>query len=462
MDTNTQNKNDSAKEQYDRLTKIPVHKLVITLAIPTTLSMMVTTIYNLVDTAFVGTLGTSASGAVGVVFGFMSILQAFGFMFGQGSGSLLSRKLGAKDRATAARVASTGFFASFFCGCVIAVLGFIFEDRLITMLGSTDTIAPYAKAYLNNIMFVAPFCSSSFTLNNMLRYEGKAKLGMVGLLTGGILNIGGDALFIFGMKMGIAGAGLSTAISQVISFTLLLYMFLSGKTESKLSLRNISFEGKIIFDIIGIGFPSLLRQGLGSFATILVNFKAAEYAGDAGVSAMTIVTRVSFFLFAIALGIGQGFQPVCAFNYGAKKYKRVRDAYRVTVILAEIVLAILTVLAMIFSGNLIQMFRDDPDVIMIGTRALRLQCIAQIPFPVVMVTEMLMQSSGKKIPATVLSSLRGGIVFIPLLYIMPALRGLAGVQEAQPLSYLIAILPAVLMARWFFANTPKEDTADAA
>ena len=436
---------------------VPIPKLIITLAIPTILSMMVTTIYNLVDTAFVGTLGTSQSGAVGVVFGFMAIMQAFGFMFGQGSGSLLSRKLGEKDGRMASIVASTGFAASFTCGIMIAILGFIFEDDLIRMLGSTETIAPHAKAYLNNIMFVAPFCTSSFTLNNMLRYEGKASLGMIGLLTGGILNIGGDALFIFGLHMGIAGAGLSTAISQVISFMLLLYMFLAGRTQSKLSFTNISPGNGTLIEIIEIGFPSLLRQGLGSATTILVNFKAAEFAGDAGVSAMTIVTRVAFFLFAISLGIGQGFQPVCAFNYGAGKYARQREAYRFTLFLAMIVLAVLTVFAMIFSGGLIRIFRDDPDVIAIGTRALRLQCISQLFMPIVMITEMLMQSSGKKIPATVLSALRGGVILIPTLIILPALRGLAGVQEAQPLSYILSVPPAVYLAKRFFSVTPDEN-----
>ncbi len=450
----------SAKKQYDMMTKQPVNRLIIMLAIPTILSMMVTTIYNLVDTAFVGRLGTSASGAVGVVFGFMSIMQAFGFMFGQGAGSLLSRRLGEKDTDAASRVASTGFAASFLSGIVIAIMGFIFEDELIVMLGSTDTIAPYARDYLNNIMFVAPFCTSSFTLNNMLRYEGRAKFGMFGLLAGGILNIGGDALFMFGMNMGIAGAGLSTAISQVVGFSILFSMFLSGKTQSKLKFSNITLKEGMLSEITGIGFPSLLRQGLGSTATILVNFKAAEYAGDAGVSAMTIVTRVTFFLFAIALGIGQGFQPVCAFNYGAGKFRRQREAYRFTLLLATIVLAVLTVFALIFSGGLIKIFRDDPAVIGIGTRALRLQCVAQLFMPIVMVTEMLMQSSGKKKPATVLSSLRGGVIFIPLLFILPIFRGLAGVQEAQPLAYVLSAPPAILMANRFFALTPKDDRPD--
>ena len=235
-------------------------------------------------------------------------------------------------------------------------------------------------------------------------------------------------------------------------------MFLSGKTQSKLSLSNITLKADLLFDIIGTGFPSLLRQGLGSLAMILTNFKAAQYASDAGVSAMTIVNRVAFFLFAIALGIGQGFQPVCAFNYGAGKFKRQREAYIFTIIMAEAVLAVLTLVSMIFSDGIIRIFRDDPEVILIGTRALRLQCLAQLFLPMIMVTEMLMQSSGKKLPATVLSSLRGGILLIPLLLILPYLRGLSGVQEAQPLSYLLSAPPALLMARWFFSKTPKEDT----
>ena len=451
---------ESARQQYDRLTKVPVKRLIVTLAIPTILSMMATTIYNLVDTAFVGRLGTSQSGAVGVVFGFMAILQAFGFMFGQGAGSLLSRMLGAKDSKSACLGASTGFAASFLCGVIIAILGFLFEDRLVMMLGSTPTIAPYAKAYLNNLMIVAPFCCSSFTLNNMLRYEGKANLGMIGLLTGGILNIGGDALFIFKMNMGIAGAGLSTAISQVISFCILLFMFLSGRTQSKLAFSFVNLKSRMLLDIMGTGFPSLLRQGLGSLATILINFKAAQFAGDAGVSAMTIVVRISFFLVAIALGIGQGFQPVCAFNYGAGKFARLREAYRFTVLLSLSVMAVLTVFALIFPQELIRLFRDDPKVISVGTRALILQCLSQVPLPIVMITEMLLQSSGKKIPATVLSSLRGGILMIPMLLILPVFRGLAGVQEAQPLSYVLSVAPAFFMANGFFAKIPKEDRPD--
>lgn len=451
---------DSAQIQYDKMTKTPVRQLIIRLAIPTILSMLVTTVYNLVDTAFVGRLGTSASGAVGVVFGFMSILQAIGFMFGQGSGSLLSRKLGARDNETANKIASTGFFTSFFLGGIVGIICLIFIEPLVFFLGSTETIAPYAISYIKCLLVVAPFTVSSFSLNNMLRYEGKAKLGMIGLMTGGILNIGGDALFMFGMNMGIFGAGLSTALSQLVSFTILLSMFLRGKTQTRLSLRKVTYRGSLFPDIVATGFPSLLRQGLSSIATIVLNYEAAKYAMDEGVAAMSIVNRVAFGVFAIALGIGQGFQPVCAFNFGARKYRRLRDAYKFTMQMTEAVLVVLTTLMLIFSSEIIALFRDDPTVIEIGTRGIIVLGIAQIFLPICMITEMLMQSSGQKISAVVLSSLRGGLIYIPALLILPIFRGMNGVEEAQPLAYILSVFPAIVLARKFFARIPDEDVED--
>lgn len=439
------------------MTETPVHKLILSLSVPTILSMMVTSAYNMVDTAFVGRLGNSASGAVGVVFGYMAIIQACGFMFGQGSGSLMSRYLGAREKELADRAASTGFFSCFSVGIILAVLSAVFLDPLIMLLGSTETIAPYAKDYISCLIFTVPFATSSFTLNNLLRYEGRASLGMIGLIAGAFLNIAGDAIFMFGLNMGIRGAGLATALSQVISFSILASMFVRGRTQCHLSPRKITLGGRMLSDIILTGFPSMLRQALGSLATIVQNFMAAAYAGDEAVAGMSIVSRVGFFLFAIALGIGQGFQPVCAFNYGAGKYKRVRKAYRFTLQASEAVLLVLTVIAMIFSNDIIGIFRDDADVIRIGTRALRLLCVAQIFLPLCMVTEMLMQCSGRKLMASFLSSLRGGILFIPALLILPRFRGLAGVQEAQPLAYILSVVPALIAARKFFLSIPAED-----
>lgn len=445
--------------QYEKMTQTPIPVLIVNLSIPTIISMLVTNIYNMADTAFVGQLGNSASGAVGVVFGFMSILQAIGFMFGQGSGSIISRRLGQQDEKRASTIASTGFFGSLLVSAVIAVVSFLCLDRLVMVLGSTETIAPYAKTYISYILVAAPFMTSSFVLNNILRYEGKAALGMVGLMTGGILNICGDPVFMFGFHMGIAGAGLSTALSQVISFCILLSMFLRGRTACKLSIRNVSLRIKTMGDIVGTGVPSLLRQGLTSLATVLLNSEAAAY-GDAAVAAMSIVSRIIFFVFSFALGIGQGFQPVSGFNYGAGKYDRVRKSFRFTVLLSEGVLFVMIVVVMLLSGNLIQIFRDDPTVIEIGTRALRLQCLALITIPMCMVTEMLLQSTGKKLGASILSSLRSGVFFIPALLILAKVRGLSGIQEAQPLAFVLACIPSIIFAVWFFRQLPKEDIAE--
>ena len=445
---------------YKKMTTTPVHKLIISLSIPTILSMLVTNVYNLVDTAFVGRLGTSASGAVGIVFGFMSILQAVGFMFGQGSGSMVSRTLGKQDPETASKIASTGFFSAFAIAAIVEVICFIFIKPLVMVLGSTETIAPYAITYISYILYAAPFVASSFTLNNILRYEGKAKLGMIGLMTGGILNIGGDAFFMFKLNMGIAGAGLSTALSQIVSFSILLSMFLRGKTQVKLSIKNVTFKNHTLGNIITTGVPSLVRQGLGSLATIILNLEAASYAMDQGVAAMSIVSRVAFFLFAISLGIGQGFQPVSGFNYGAGKYSRIRSAYKITVILSASVLAVLTIAVLIAPSEIVKLFRDDEEVIVIGTRALKVLCYGQLFLPATMVTEMLMQSTGQRLSALILSSLRGGLIFIPLLLILPRIRGMYGVEEAQPLAYVLSAIPAVFMARRYFIKLPTTDLPD--
>ena len=299
---------DKAKmTQYEKMTATPIPRLIATLSVPTIISMLVTNIYNLVDTAFVGRLGTSASGAVGIVFGFMAIIQAFGFMFGQGSGSIISRALGSRDTETASRTASTGCFGSFMCGAAITVIGFANIDRIVIALGSTETIAPYAKTYISFILAAAPFMAMSFTMNNILRYEGKAALGMIGLMTGAILNMAGDPIFMFAMHMGIAGAGLSTCLSQIVSFGILLGMFMTNRTESRLSLSNVSWHNIALpANIMATGFPSLLRQGLNSFTTVLLNTNAAVY-GDAAVAAMSIVSRITFFVVSVGLGIGQGF-----------------------------------------------------------------------------------------------------------------------------------------------------------
>jgi len=446
----------SNQAQYEKMVNTPVTNLIVSLSIPTILSMLITNIYNMVDTAFVGKLGTSASGAIGIVFGFMAVLQAIGFLFGQGGGSVLSRKLGARDVHGASIIASTAFFSALFFAIVAAIISLFNLDGLVRLLGSTTTIAPFAKTYIKYILFSAPFLVTSFTMNNILRYEGKAALGTIGMMSGAILNIICDPIFMFGFKMGIAGAGLSTALSQIVSFCILLSVFLRKKTETKISIKLFSRDYQEFVTIVTTGLPSLLRQCLGSLSTVVLNFQAAPY-GDCAIAAMSIVSRISFFVFSIALGIGQGFQPVSAFNYGAGKFKRVRKAYKVTIIIGEIMIIVLSSIVFIFSGDVIKIFRDDVDVVIIGTRALRLQLLSQVIIPPCMVTEMLCQSTGKRLAAALLSSLRSGFVFIPMLLILPAIRGLSGIQEAQPLSIVISAIPAIIYSYYFFKKMPMEE-----
>ncbi len=443
--------------QYEKMSDTPIPQLILTLSVPAIISMLVTNIYNLVDTAFVGRLGTSASGAVGIIFGFMAIIQAFGFMFGQGAGSILSRALGNRDKENASLHATAGFFSSLFFGLMISVFGFLFLDDIVIWLGSTETIAPYAKTYISYILISAPFMCSCLTMNNILRYEGKAFLGMIGLMSGAIINMIGDPIFMFSLKMGIAGAGLSTALSQLISFSILLSMFIRGKTETKISFKKAKLVTmSVLFNIMATGFPSLLRQALNSITTVLLNNRCAKY-GDAAVAAMSIVSRIVFFAFSVALGVGQGFQPVSAFSYGAKKYDRLRKAFQFACLMSEGIILISCSALFIFSDGLIGLFRDDPEVIAVGTRALRLQALATLTLPPCMVVEMLFQSTGKRLGASILSSLRNGLFFIPALMILPRIRGLAGIQEAQPISLLFSVPITLILATAFFRRLPKGD-----
>ena len=442
--------------QYIKMTETPVEKLVATLAVPTVLSMLITNIYNLVDTAFVGTLGNSASGAVGVVFGFMSILQAVAFMCGQGAGSVMSRSLGHKDEKRATRYTSTGFFMSLILGALIGVFSLIFLNPLVYALGSTETIAPYAKTYIFWIILAAPFMSASLTMNNLLRYEGRAKLGMLGLMTGGVLNIAGDALLIFGLHLGVEGAGISTAVSQLISFLILLYMFLSGRTQTKIRISCVDWQLRTLGNVTATGFPSLLRQALNSVATIMLNSHAAVY-GDAAVAAMSIVSRISFFMMALAIGIGQGFQPVSSFNYGAGKYERVKKAFWFTFALSEVLLIVTVIPVYIYAEPVVRLFRDDGVVVGLALRALRLQLITLTAVPLTMVTEMGFQSTGQRVMAIVASSMRSGVVFIPVLLLLANLRGMAGIQEAQPLAFVITFFLSLFLSRSFLKRVSRRD-----
>ncbi len=447
--------NESADSQYKKMTETPVGKLIISLGIPTVISMLITNIYNMADSYFVSQLSLSAGGATSIVFGVMAILQAFGFMFGHGSGSHISRLLGAKHNEKASQFASTGFFWAVLAGVLIMIGGLVFIEPLMKLLGSTDTILPYAIDYCTFILIAAPAMTGSCVLNNILRYEGKAALAMIGLTTGGILNMALDPLFIFALDMGISGAGVATALSQYISFGILLAMFLMKKTQSRISPRFVAREFNTLGSIVVTGLPSLARQGLNSASTMVMNAQAKPF-GDAVIAAMGYVGRTSSLIFSIGLGIGQGFQPVSGFNYGAKKYSRVKKGTWFTLGLGMLSIGVIAAGCFAFAPQIISLFRKDPDVVRIGSEALRIQCVFLLFFPASMVVNMLFQSIGKSIPALILSCLQSGLIFIPLCVILSHLWGIGGIEVAQPLAYFITALISFPCMIAFLKHLPKD------
>lgn len=426
-----------ASAQFDKMTKTPVNRLIITLAIPTVISMLITTVYNVTDTYFVSKIGVSASGATGIVFSLMGIIQAFGFMFGQGAGSNVSRRLGAKDIDMARRYCSTAFYLSLAVGVAIAVLGLIFITPLMDLLGSTVTILPYAKTYGLFILISAPAMITSCVMNNILRYEGMARKAMVGLAIGGVLNIGLDPLLIFGFDMGIAGAGIATAVSQYLSTILLLSVFLLKKCQTRISFRYITLKPSFVWDIVSTGAPALARQGLNSVSVMVLNIVAKAF-GDPCIAAMSIVAKISMVIFSICVGIGQGFQPVAGFNYGSKLYDRVRQGILFLWRFGTLIVSTMAIFVFIFAPQLVSLFRDEAEVVAIGSQALRFQCVAQFFAPTVMTANMTFQSLGKAAKAFFISCCQNGLFFIPLILILPKLIGVTGIEISQPIGYIIS------------------------
>ena len=448
-------------QQYKKMTETPIPKLILGLAAPTILSMLITSIYNLADTFFVGQISTSASGAVGIVSSLMAILQALGFMLGHGSGSIISRSLGSQNTDAATRFASTSFFTALVFGGIITAAGLLTLPDFMMLLGSTETILPHACAYARYILLAAPIMMSSLVMNNILRYEGKASFAMIGLVTGGLLNIALDPLFIFGLGMGTAGAGLATALSQTISFCILLSMFLRGKTVSQFRITAVTHSPAEFGTILMTGMPSFGRQGLNSIGGMLLNIAARGY-GDAAVAGMSIVSRIFMFIISVAIGVGQGLQPVAAFNYGARKFRRVRQAAIFTMGAAFCMLVVLVALCWVDSDALIRLFRDDPEVTAVALPAFHYQCLAILLQPVIVVANMTFQSVGKAGRATFLACCRQGVFFIPLILILPHTFGLVGVEICQPIADALTFIVSLPFLLAFLKQLDRMDDAEKA
>lgn len=444
------------EQKYIRMTQAPVGKVISKLAIPCIISMLVTSFYNMADTFFVSMMrNDSATGAVGVVFSMMAIIQAVGFFFGHGSGNYISRELGKKNYQEAANMAATGFFSALAVGVLICVLGQIFLEPLAYALGSTDTILDYTKDYMRIILLGAPWMTASLVLNNQLRFQGSAIYAMVGITTGAVLNIGLDPLLIFTCKMGVAGAGLATIISQFVSFVILLIGCSKGD-NIKISIRHVQMKLSYYWQILRGGLPSLARQSIASVATICLNWALHDH-GDAAIAAMSIVQRITMFGASAMIGFGQGFQPFCGFNYGAGLYSRVKKGFYFSVKVSAVFLLGIGATVFILAPTMLSWFGDSQAVVDFGTTALRLQCLT---FPLqswIVMSNMMQQVMGKTASATFLAIARQGVFFIPGVLLLPLAFGALGIQMTQMVADTLTVICAVFLQVKVLKSLPKFD-----
>lgn len=444
-----------ADRYYQKMTETPVARLIIGLGIPTTISMLITGIYNLADTYFVGALGESQQAATGILFTLQSIIQAIAFMLGHGSGTFVSKALADKDTKTATRYVSSAFFTGIGIGLMLSIGGLLFLNPLLRLLGSTETILPYARDYGFWVLIACPIMIGSLILNNNLRYEGKAFYAMIGLTTGGVINIFGDYLLIRVFDLGVFGAGMATAISQTISFTILLVLYLR-MAQSTVTPRAISRDAKEYLGICKVGFPSLIRQGLNSISGGILNNLTKAF-GDAAIAAMSVVNRFSSLVMFVGLGIGQGFQPVASFNYQAKKYRRVKKGLIFTTVFGFCLLTVLATLGFVFAEPIVYLFQEHPSVREIGVPALRYATVGILFLSLSVPVNMLFQSIRRAGIASLLSLLRSGAIFIPVLLILHSVLGLTGIQLAQPVADALTGLISLPFMLYFLKTTPNDE-----
>ncbi len=444
MNVTEEQKTDTKKQK--QLLEAPVRGLILKLAVPTILSMLVTTFYNMADTFFVSQLvkrseATSATAAIGIVFSIMALIQAVGFFFGQGSANYISRVLGAGEQENAELMASTGFFCALIAGCVLIAVGFPLRKPISFLLGSTQTAYPYVEKYLTVILFGAPIQCGTMVINNQLRFQGKATFAAVGIISGAVLNCILDPIFI--PIYGIRGAAIATVIGQIVSFALLLLMMYKSKSV-RISLSKFKPKLHYLGQILNGGMPSLCRQGVAAVAMIILNHAAKSY-GDYAISAMTVCSRIILFMNAAMIGYGQGFQPVCGFNYGAKKYNRVKEAFWFCVRSSFLVLTVMSAGGAIFAENLVRIFTHDPAVIRFGVPTFRYMCYS---FPLnawIVMSNMCMQTMGKGVRASLLALARQGLTYIPIVLFLPMIFGAFGLQSSQMWSDILTFIIAVPM-----------------
>ena len=443
------------EEKFAQMTETKISVLVSKMAIPTIISMLIATFYNMADTYFVGQLNTNATAAVGIVFPIMTITQACGFFFGHGSGNYISKKLGQQNMDDATKMASTAFFSALVFGVLFMAVCTVFRTDIVYLLGATDAIAPYAVDYMQFILIGAPFYASSLVLNNQFRFQGNAVYAMAGIATGAILNVVLDPLFIFVFDLGVKGAAIATALSQFISLCILIAGTLKSSNIS-IRFKNFTFCKEYYVQIFKGGAPSLFRQSLGSVTTISMNYSAkifsvvAGFDKEAAIAAMSIVGKITMFAYSVVIGFGQGFQPVCGFNYGAKKYDRVVKAFWFSVLVTTVFLIVAGVGVYAFAPQLMGLFNDDipqirNQVINIGATTLRYTAIT---FPLVgfmLLSNMMLQNLTLAFRASFLAMARQGIFYIPCVLILPYFIGFKGIQMSQMVSDAISFVVTIIL-----------------
>lgn len=451
---------DVREDKFIRMTTKPVKGLVCSMAVPSIISMLVTAIYNLADTFFVGKISTQATGAIGIVFSYMALIQAIAFFFGHGCGNYISRELGKHNVEGAQKMASLGFFTALATGVLIGAFGFIFMRPLLSFLGATDTIMPEAIRYFRYILCATPFIMGSFVLNNVMRMQGNAKLAVIGIASGALLNIGLDPLLITVAGMKTAGAGLATAISQTVSFVLLIFLS-RMKDGIKIRIADYRFRWSGMLEILAGGLPSLARQGMASIATMCLNNAAKPY-GDPAIAAMSVVSRVTMIASSALIGFGQGFQPVCGFNYGAKLYGRVKEAFWFCVRVATVAMSVIGVVMYINAEPIIGIFRkDDAELTMIAVQALRYQCMSMPIVGFVVMSNMFLQNTRKTVRATVIAMARQGLMFIPVLFILEHLLEFQGIELTQTVADILSFVLAIPLSISAIREMSAHDTAAA-
>lgn len=437
---------NSRNNKMELLGNAPISKALLAMGIPTMLGMMVNAIYNLVDAYFVGGLGTSQMGAISVVYPLGQIVVGLGLLFGNGSASYLSRLLGNREQEQADRVASTALYSSVAVGAVMIIFSLIFLRPILRLLGATDSIMPYAMTYAAIYVVSCIFNVFNVTMNNIVTSEGAAKTTMFALMAGAVLNIGLDPVFIYTLDMGVAGAAIATAISQIVSTLIYLTFIFRKKSIYSFKMKNCTFTKEIMSEIFKIGIPTLVFQILTSLSISLVNTQAGPY-GDSVIAGMGAVTRIVSMGSLIVFGFIKGFQPIAGYSYGAKKFDRLHKAIRTSILWSTVFCVIYGLLLTIFSSRIIAQFTDgDLEMIRVGTQSLRINGLSFLLFGFYTVYSSLFLALGKGLEGFVLGACRQGICFVPVILILPVFWGINGILYVQPIADVLSAIITIFMA----------------